>query len=84
MFIETSQKKLLLKMLMLTLSNLIKAQHHNQHVSESISFGFCYNIIYYISMNPWVFVQVCEGAWLTSSKKVILLNQNSGTNTASQ
>lgn len=87
-FIETSQKILFLKKLMLTLSNLIMAEHlHNLQASESMINKYSINVLFpsfWLLYNQWVFMQVCESALITSSKKLILLKQNSETNTASQ
>lgn len=87
-FIETSQKILFLNKLLLTLSNLIMAEHlHNLQASESMIKKYSTNALFpsfWLLYNQWVFMQVCESALITSSKKLILLKQNSETNTASQ
>lgn len=87
-FIKISQKNLFLKQLMLTLSNLIKAEHlHNLQASESMVNKYSTNALlpsFWLLYNQWVFMQVCESALITSSNTVILLKQSSETNTASQ
>lgn len=87
-FIETSQKILFLKKLMLALSNLVMAEHlHNLQASESMINKYSTNALFpsfWLLYNQWVFMQVCESALITSRKKLILLKQNSETNTASQ
>lgn len=78
-FIETSQKNLVLKKLMLTLSNSVKAECvHNLQASESMTNKCGTNALppsFWLLYNQRVFMQVCESALIMSSNKVILLKQ---------
>lgn len=87
-FSETSQRNLFLKKLMLTLSDLIKAERlHNLQASESVINKYSTNALLpssWLLYNQWALMQVCESALITSSNKAILPKQNSETNTASR